>query len=63
MKTYQNPQPHTVKRADKEHNKPNNLGGKKKNSPSSAKKTAKEIFQTESEEQAWEKVLKKGQED
>jgi hypothetical protein len=62
MKSYQNPQPQAVERADKLEEKPSNLAGsdyKINTEKPTEEKSDAEIFKTESEEQAWKDVLKK----
>ena len=59
MKTYQNPQPQAVESANKIRNKPSNLAGSKNKNGENLKKSNKEIFKNESEEQAWKDALKK----
>lgn len=58
MKTYQNPQPQAVERINKLKEKPQEHPPKMQHYKT--KKSNKEIFKTESEEQAWRDVLEKG---
>lgn len=60
MKTYQNPQPHAVEKANKPQYKPSNLDGSKhKDSKENLtqKPSLKEIFKEQAEEKAWRDSL------
>lgn len=60
MKTYINPQPHAVERVNKMKNqKKPTTKNEKKIENTGSEKSDKEIFQTNAEEQAWEKSLNK----
>ncbi|KTD69193.1 MULTISPECIES: hypothetical protein [Legionella] len=61
MKTYLNPQPHAVERINKLRNKPSSMPAPRheKVVPERAEKSDTEIFETESEEQAWRDSLAK----
>ncbi|MBA2655763.1 MAG: hypothetical protein H0U70_02120 [Tatlockia sp.] len=61
MKTYLNPQPYAVKRANKieKHSEDSMPLPEEKIPKSLVQKSDKEIYETESEEQAWKDVLKK----
>ncbi|MBA2652051.1 MAG: hypothetical protein H0U73_07290 [Tatlockia sp.] len=61
MKTYLNPQPYAVKRVNKIEKTASDLAPvKPEKDPKSLEETSdKEIYETESEEQAWRDVLKK----
>lgn len=60
MKSYQSPQPFGVERINKNQKTQSNLAGSKhkKNNDPNLNKSNKEIFVTESEEQAWRDALK-----
>ncbi len=61
MKIYLNPQPHAVERINKVRSKPSSMPGQKheKRVDDLSEKSDTEIFETESEEQAWRDVLEK----